>query len=60
MLEENGADGLLPGEVDEFFMGLDRVRRGRGASEEQSTEGRGAKEASSAGGFGCGSSVEHF
>jgi hypothetical protein len=28
-LEENGPDGLLPGEVDQLLMGLDGVRYGR-------------------------------
>ena len=31
VLEENGADGLLPGEVDELFVGLNGIRDGVGA-----------------------------
>jgi hypothetical protein len=35
LLEEEGADGLLPGEVDEFFVGLDGVGdAGRGCEEQ--------------------------
>jgi hypothetical protein len=30
MLEENGPDGLLPGEVDQLLVALDRVGDGRG------------------------------
>ena len=39
VLEQNGADGLLPGEVDELLMGLDGVRDGRCRGEKQ-CEGR--------------------
>jgi hypothetical protein len=35
LFEEQGADGLLPGEVDELFVGLDGVRdAGRGCEEQ--------------------------
>ena len=44
MLEEDGADGLLPGEVDELLVGLDRVRDSWSASEKKSTEDGGAKD----------------
>ncbi len=35
VLEEDGADGLLPGEVDELLMGLDGVGFSRGCGEEE-------------------------
>jgi len=38
VLEEDGAYGLFPGEVDEFLVGLDGVRDGWGAGEEESAE----------------------
>ncbi len=53
VLEENGADGLLPGEIDELFVGLDGIGDGMGAGEEQGAEGCDAKEDASARGFGC-------
>jgi hypothetical protein len=34
-LEEDGADGLLPGEVDQLLMGLDRVGNGWRCRQEQ-------------------------
>jgi hypothetical protein len=39
VLEEDGADGLLPGEVDELLMGLDGVGDGRGRGEDESKGG---------------------
>lgn len=38
LFEENGPDGLLPGEIDQLLMGLDGVRYGRGRREEQSED----------------------
>jgi hypothetical protein len=38
LLEEEGADGLLPGEIDELFVGLDRVGDARRGHEEQGKE----------------------
>jgi hypothetical protein len=38
LLEEDGADGLLPGEVDELFVGLDGVGDGWRGREEQGQE----------------------
>jgi hypothetical protein len=38
MLEENGADGLLPGEVDQLLVGLDRVGDRRGRREDEGKE----------------------
>jgi hypothetical protein len=38
LLEEDGADGLLPGEVDELFVGLDGVGDGWRGGEEQGQE----------------------
>jgi len=35
MLEENGADGLLPGEIDQLLVRLDRIGDGRNSSQEQ-------------------------
>jgi hypothetical protein len=39
VLEEDGADGLLPGEVDELLVGLDGIGNGRCRGEKQ-CEGR--------------------
>jgi hypothetical protein len=39
LLEKNGPDGLLPGEVDQLLMGLDGVGNGRRSCEKQSDEG---------------------
>ena len=50
VLEENGADGLLPGEIDEFLVGLDGVRDGRRCREQQCEEGGYFQEGSAAGG----------
>jgi hypothetical protein len=36
--EQDWTDGLLPGEVDEFFVGLDRVGRARRGYEKQGQE----------------------
>jgi hypothetical protein len=50
VFEENGADGLLPGEVDEFLMSLDGVRDGRRCREQKCKEGGCFQEGSAAGG----------
>jgi len=49
VFEENGANGLLPGQVDELLVGLDRVGDGRRRREEQSKEGGCSKEGGAAG-----------
>jgi hypothetical protein len=38
VFEENWPDGLLPGEVDQFLMALDRVGHGGPCQEEQGEE----------------------
>ena len=50
VFEENGSDGLLPGEIDEFLVGLDGVRDGRRCREQQCEEGGYFQEGSAAGG----------
>jgi hypothetical protein len=35
VLEEDGADGLLPGEVDQLLVGLDGIRDGRRCRKKQ-------------------------
>jgi hypothetical protein len=49
-LEEERANGLFPGEVDEFLMGLDRIRNSGRRREEQSEEGCRFKQDGAAGG----------
>jgi hypothetical protein len=49
-LEQKRTDGLLPGEVDEFLMGLDRIRDGGRRCDEQSEEGCCFEEGGTAGG----------
>jgi hypothetical protein len=44
VLEEDGAYGLFPGEVDELLVGLDGVRDSRGAGEKEGTKDGGTKE----------------
>jgi hypothetical protein len=44
VLEEDGADGLLPGEVDELLVGLDGVWDCGGAGEEEGAEEEGAEQ----------------
>jgi hypothetical protein len=50
VLEENGADGLLPGKIDEFLMGLNRVGDGGSRRQEQTEESCCFVESSAAGG----------
>ena len=38
VLEEDGADGLFPGEVDQFFVGLNRVGDRFSTGEEEDTK----------------------
>jgi len=48
LLEKNGPDGLLPGQVDQLLMGLDRVGYGWRCREKQSQEGCRLKEGGAA------------
>jgi hypothetical protein len=50
VLEQKRTDGLLPGEVDQLLMGLDRVGDGRRCREEQCEQCGGFQEGSAAGG----------
>jgi hypothetical protein len=50
MLEKNGPDGLLPGEIDQLLMGLDGVGDGWRCREEQSEGSYCLKEGGAAGG----------
>ena len=48
MLEEDGADGLLPGEVDELLVGLDGVWDGGRGREDEGQEDYRSKEGGAA------------
>jgi hypothetical protein len=51
VLEEDGADGRLPGDVDELLVGLDGVRDGRGRREKECQGGDRFKEGGAAWGW---------